>query len=318
MAMNAGTYKAPVTGRTAKKPFFTAKTPKGPGDHMEAPFLFPDRFEAPVASIHFNSLGEPVYGMPERPMSTSVRHTFEKQKADENERAAKRMMEKPGGRRHDAFTDYHQRIQMGDEVHGYEAEARRGMARIQRTHHPIFAGSLETSTFSPVEGAAAPEILAADAAKGPPPQLEPSAEAVTQGSNAMRSRAHDNATGTIASGLDMWHDAHGSSGAARFASHSAWEVQHDQSILQDQARVEAKAHKLDQYRKEAHEVRQLEQDLSLDYPHGLPAGRLRAARDLGLKLGGLGFGFPSSMTDQHTSIMRTMAKPKSVASFRIG
>lgn len=33
------------------------------------------------------------------------------------------MMEKPGGRRHDAFTDYHQRIQMGDEVHGFEAEA---------------------------------------------------------------------------------------------------------------------------------------------------------------------------------------------------
>ncbi len=54
------------------------------------------------------------------------------------------------------------------------------MARIQRTHHPIFAGSLETSTFSPVEGAAAPEISASDAAKGPPPQLEPSAEAVTQ------------------------------------------------------------------------------------------------------------------------------------------
>ncbi len=39
MAMNAGMYKAPVTGRTAKKPFFTAKTPKGPGDHMEAPFV---------------------------------------------------------------------------------------------------------------------------------------------------------------------------------------------------------------------------------------------------------------------------------------
>jgi hypothetical protein len=54
------------------------------------------------------------------------------------------------------------------------------MARIQRTHHPIFAGSLETSTFSPVEGAAAPEISASDAAKGPPPQLAPSAEAVTQ------------------------------------------------------------------------------------------------------------------------------------------
>ena len=39
MAMNAGTYKAPVTGRTQKKPFFTAKTPRGAGDHLEAPFV---------------------------------------------------------------------------------------------------------------------------------------------------------------------------------------------------------------------------------------------------------------------------------------
>ena len=51
------------------------------------------------------------------------RHVFEKQKADENERTARRMMEKPSGRRHDAFTDYHQRILMGDDSHGYDAEA---------------------------------------------------------------------------------------------------------------------------------------------------------------------------------------------------
>ena len=57
-----------------------------------------------------------------------------------------------------------------------------------------------------------------------------------QANNPVRSRAHDNATGTIASGLDMWHDAHGTSSAARFASHSAWEVQHDQSITLEQAR----------------------------------------------------------------------------------
>ena len=67
---------------------------------------------------------------------------------------------------------------------------RRGMARIQRTHHPIFAGSLETSTFSPVEGAAAPEISASDAAKGPPPQLEPTAEAVTQVNQTDMSAMH--------------------------------------------------------------------------------------------------------------------------------
>lgn len=50
----------------------------------------------------------------------------------------------------------------------------------------------------------------------------------------------------------------------------------------------------------------------------MQAGRLREARDMGLKLGGLGFGFPSSMTDQHTNIMRTMVKPKTAPSFRIG
>jgi len=38
----------------------------------------------------------------------------------------------------------------------------------------------------------------------------------------------------------MWHDAHGSSNAARFASHSAWELQHDQQITQDQARQDLK------------------------------------------------------------------------------
>ena len=57
-----------------------------------------------------------------------------------------------------------------------------------------------------------------------------------QANDPVRSRAHDNATGTIASGLDMWHDAHGASQAARFASHSAWELQHDESIIKEQAR----------------------------------------------------------------------------------
>ena len=60
--------------------------------------------------------------------------------------------------------------------------------------------------------------------------------ALLQANNPVRSRAHDNASGTIASGLDMWHDAHGSSNAARFASHSAWEVQHDQQVSLEQAR----------------------------------------------------------------------------------
>ena len=53
-----------------------------------------------------------------------------------------------------------------------------------------------------------------------------------------------------------------------------WEVPHAQGVvlicLLLLYRVEAKAHKLDKYRKEAHRVREIEQDLSLQYPHGLP------------------------------------------------
>lgn len=55
---------------------------------------------------------------------------------------------------------------------------RRGMARIQRTHHPIFQGSLETSTFSPIDGAAAPEVSPSPAA--PAPTTGPSADAAAQ------------------------------------------------------------------------------------------------------------------------------------------
>ena len=44
------------------------------------------------------------------------------------------MMEKPGGRRHDAFTDYHQRLQMGDEAHGYEAVAVSTFHQARTTH----------------------------------------------------------------------------------------------------------------------------------------------------------------------------------------
>ena len=41
------------------------------------------------------------------------------------------------------------------------------MARIQRTHHPIFQGSLETSTFRPTPGADAPEAVPAAATLAP-------------------------------------------------------------------------------------------------------------------------------------------------------
>lgn len=55
---------------------------------------------------------------------------------------------------------------------------KRGMARIQRTHHPIFQGSLETSTFSPIDNAVG---CGADSI-GPAPvsQTSPSDEATAQ------------------------------------------------------------------------------------------------------------------------------------------
>ena len=55
---------------------------------------------------------------------------------------------------------------------------KRGMARIQRTHHPIFQGHLDTSTFSPIDDGTAPETAPAETA--PALQPSPSEEAVAQ------------------------------------------------------------------------------------------------------------------------------------------
>lgn len=50
-------------------------------------------------------------------------------------------MEKPGGRRYEACTDYHQRIQMGDEVHGYEAEAVSSVNALTHLHRNFNSSS---------------------------------------------------------------------------------------------------------------------------------------------------------------------------------
>ena len=52
------------------------------------------------------------------------------------------------------------------------------MARIQRTHHPIFQGSLETSTFSPIDNAVG--CGADSTSPAPASQASPSDEATAQ------------------------------------------------------------------------------------------------------------------------------------------
>ena len=87
---------------------------------------------------------------------------------------------------------------------------KRGMARIQRTHHPIFQGSLETSTFSPIDSAVG---CGADST-GPAPvsQASPSAEATAQvvffgtmriWGICLLQRLSSNVKGS----LDRWHAA---------------------------------------------------------------------------------------------------------------
>ena len=57
---------------------------------------------------------------------------------------------------------------------------KRGMARIQRTHHPIFQGHLDTSTFSPIDDDTGPQTAPAGPAPAPAPQASPSEEADAQ------------------------------------------------------------------------------------------------------------------------------------------
>ena len=51
----------------------------------------------------------------------TCRYQFEQQKARENEADLDRMTAKPAGRRHDAYTDYLQRIAAGDTKTSWEA-----------------------------------------------------------------------------------------------------------------------------------------------------------------------------------------------------
>lgn len=55
---------------------------------------------------------------------------------------------------------------------------KRGMARIQRTHHPIFQGSLDTSTFTPIDNAVG--CGADSTSPAPVSQASPSDEATAQ------------------------------------------------------------------------------------------------------------------------------------------
>lgn len=57
---------------------------------------------------------------------------------------------------------------------------KRGMARIQRTHHPIFQGSLETSTFKPMDNAAGCRTDCTSPSPAPVSQPCPSDEAAAQ------------------------------------------------------------------------------------------------------------------------------------------
>ena len=53
----------------------------------------------------------------------------------------------------------------------------------------------------------------------------------SEGIQAVRSRAQDNATS-----LDFWHDMHGSGEGSRFSAHADFDVKHDKAMAEESAR----------------------------------------------------------------------------------
>ncbi|KAK9812843.1 hypothetical protein WJX72_004619 [[Myrmecia] bisecta] len=268
---------------STKKPFFTAKTPvKGTAGHDNTEATLPDRFEAPVACISFNNAGEPVYGLTDKPSIRMLRYEFEQQKAAENQASEDHFMARPSGSRHDAYHAYQAHIAAEEEKHGWDSQLARGAARCRRSQ--ILATSHDNT------------LLYSESTAHVRPSTAPSQEG--KGSGAARTRHHDQANslafnfGTTA--------AHG----ARFHAHSEFDAAHEHVDDAANRTFEGKVRSRAEYSNFMTERKAQEQELLKQYPHGLPAGKLREARAKGFKVGGLGYGFSTSAGAHSTILLR--------------
>ncbi|KAK9865834.1 hypothetical protein WJX84_003201 [Apatococcus fuscideae] len=271
------------------KPFFTAKTRRldRPDDEV------PDRFETPVANISYNHLGEPVYGFTPRPGLRVLRHQFDRQKVAENEAVDTRMGTRPAGFRHGTHISYEDHVKAEEEKYGYEAQLARGVARVRRTP------CLKTSDQNPLRH---PYDERPNADRPATAEPLPVQSLSTLGS--FRSRHHDTATSPELHGA-IHHSLYGQ----RFQAHTDFDACHARMESMQDERLQQKTKNKAHYSQYAHANDSIEEELVKQYPHGLPASKLRIARERGLKVGGLGQGHCTSMHSGQKGMMRNGGAP---------
>ncbi|KAK9844713.1 hypothetical protein WJX74_005819 [Apatococcus lobatus] len=271
-----------------QKPFFTAKSVRGDRPEHEVP----DRFETPVANISYNYLGEPVYGLTPRPGLRVLRHQFDRQKVAENEAVDTRMGTRPAGFRHGTHISYEDHVKAEEERHGYEAQLARGVARVRRT--PILKTSIDNPLRHPYD-------------ERPNAQRPATADPLPVQSlstlGSFRSRHQDNAS------PDLHNVIQQSVYGQRFQAHTDFDANHVRMESMQDERLQRKTQNKHHYADFAHANDKIEEDLVRQYPHGLPASKLRIARERGLKVGGLGQSHCVSMHSGQKGMMRNGGAP---------
>ncbi|KAF6266174.1 hypothetical protein COO60DRAFT_1475939 [Scenedesmus sp. NREL 46B-D3] len=248
------------------------------------------RFELPKNNMTLNTNGSAIYGIDEKPMRRIISHDFEQQMKLVNSASHDRQCSKPQGQRFAAATEWQQQHQLQRSQQAAEEDEKQAQHTLDS-----LAGILHqlpeyhTSKANPL---AARPHTAADA--------DDAAEA--SGSCADASNDGGVSRPLSPEMAEKVQRAHGQNGHLATGSLEPVPSPDD---AEEQARLQKERALLtaalaEECRKQK-QVEQLERQLLLEYPHGLPKRLQRELMQLGLQLPSLGFGCAHSVPSRESA-----------------
>ncbi|KAK9785102.1 hypothetical protein WJX73_001612 [Symbiochloris irregularis] len=262
-----------ATGASAAR----SPRPSGPKTAEE------DRFSAVKASVVNNGLGEPVWTAFQPPSGKSLKHAFEAQKTKENELAADKAEAVLHGRRHEPAPEYLAAIKRREDHEGHDHQVARGMARIRHTQ--LLKSSDQNPLVHENHHLEAPD----EALAGTPYK--------SRGQGAARTRQHDLSSNSFNERPP----------SPRHKAQREFEQKHKDFFGADYVEPVSRRGKGESTRDANRDnlaLKQMEDDIVRDYPHGLPARMLKEATAKGLQIGPLGHGCQFSVAGKSTGTLQ--------------
>uniref|UniRef100_A0A383VQT4 Uncharacterized protein n=1 Tax=Tetradesmus obliquus TaxID=3088 RepID=A0A383VQT4_TETOB len=250
------------------------------------------RFELPKSNIALSANGSAIYGIDEKPTRRIISHDFEQHKKWENSASQDRQCSKPQGQRFAASAEWqqqHQRRRSQQAAEEDEKQAQHALDSLAGFLHQL--PEYHTSSANPL--ATRPQTAAA---------ADADADA-TSSSNANDGGASRPQSPELCEKAQRAHDLHShlTTGSLEPAPGQADEEEEER--LQN-ARALLAAALAEECRKQQ-QVEQLERQLLLEYPHGLPKRLQKELQQQGVQLPSLGFGCAHTVPSRETAYTST-------------